>query len=506
MNKKVAVVLVFMALLAFPARAFDFAVRLNSGDSLFFEISDANHHYVTIVPPNNMGPEYYKGHRKVAGVLVIPSEVYFNGQRYSVTAIGERAFSGCTDMRMVTIPMSVTSIGDYAFYGCVGINDPIVIGENITRVGLSAFYGCAQLPGIIFKARNCDFMGGSLSTAAFGNCTRLRSVTIADGVTQIPDYAFSGADAITSALVFPQSLEYIGDYAFSFCSKISGSIDIPDEVTTIGECAFNQCHSITELIIGANVDTIGSRAFYKCIGLRSVKVNAHMPPGISSSTFSSISRSLTISIPCVSKVLYEKNAAWKKLGPFSLHGSCTLAVDVEAADSAEATVYGGGNYRYGDSVTLIVACSNGYGFVGWSDGNKENPRTLVVTEEVQLTALTHAAKTLTLKDTVYRVDTVYKDGYKIIRDTVDVFKVLQPIDSTNTLISLDAAKKRLVWNLPKDEKMLSLMLFNDKGECLYRTDRPSGKLKMRRFLTGSYFVRIETVRRVFNYHFFMNNE
>lgn len=503
---KVAIVLAFMALLAVPAKAFDFAVCLNSGDSLFFEVTDHQQQFVTIVPPNAEGPEYYKGHRKVVGVLVIPSEVYFNGQRYIVTAIGERAFSGCTDIRMVTIPMTVTSIGDYAFYGCVGINDPIVIGENITRVGMSAFYGCAQLPGVVFKAYRCDFMGGSLSTAVFGNCSRLRKLTITEGVTRIPDYAFSGVDAITSSIVLPQSLEYIGAYAFSFCSRLSGSIVIPDGVKTIGEFAFNQCHAIKDLTIGAKVDTIGSRAFHKCIGLRSVTIRATTPPGIEPSSFSELSKSLKYNIPCVSKELYNKHAIWEKLAPFTLQGSCTLSINALAAAPLEARVYGGGNYKYGDSVTLMVACAAGYGFVGWSDGNFENPRTIVVRGDIEVSALTQAAKTIVETETIYQVDTVYKDGYKIIRDTVDVFKMLQPMDADSTIITYDAAKKRVTWDIPDGERMLSLMVFNDKGECIYRTDRSSGKLKMHRFPTGSYFVRLETVRRTANYHFFMNNE
>lgn len=506
MDKKVAIVLAFMALLAFPARAYDFAVRVNSGDSLFFEITDANHQYVTIVPPNYDGPDYYRGHRKVAGVLIIPSEVSYNGRRYTVTGIGERAFSGCTNLRTVSFPVTITSIGAYAFYGCVGINDPIVIGENVTRVGFSAFYGCVQLPAVVFKAYRCDFMGGSLSTAVFGNCSRLRKLTITEGVTRIPDYAFSGVDAITSSIVLPQSLEYIGAYAFSFCSRLSGSIVIPDGVKTIGEFAFNQCHAIKDLTIGAKVDTIGSRAFHKCIGLRSVTIRATTPPGIEPSSFSELSKSLKYNIPCVSKELYNKHAIWEKLAPFTLQGSCTLSINALAAAPLEARVYGGGNYKYGDSVTLVVACAAGYGFLGWSDGNLDNPRTLVARDNLNLRAMTHEAKTLTKWETVFRIDTIFSDGYKYVHDTVDVFKAAQPLDTTRSDITYNASKKRVTWDIPDGERMLSLMVFNDKGECIYRTDRSSGKLKMHRFPTGSYFVRLETVRRTANYHFFMNNE
>ena len=110
-NRKVAIVLALMALVAFPVKAQDFAVRLNSGDSLFFEITDAQRLHVTVVPPSDDGTDYYKGHQKISGVLVIPATVSHEEQSYTVTAIGERAFSGCTEVRMVSIPPTVTTIG-----------------------------------------------------------------------------------------------------------------------------------------------------------------------------------------------------------------------------------------------------------------------------------------------------------------------------------------------------------------------------------------------------------
>lgn len=500
----------FLIILAFhfslfisPAKAADFPVRLNNGDTLYFNITDAARMQVSVVPPNTDGPNYYSGHRKPSGVLVIPSEVFFEGQRYTVTAIGERAFSGCNAIRMISIPSSVTVIGAYAFYGCTGINDQVIIGENISKVGPMAFYGCSQLPAVVFMARRCDVMGGSLATSPFANCSHLNRITFTEGVTRIPDFAFSGLDAVNTPITFPQSLEYIGDYAFSFCTKLPGELIIPNQVTSIGECAFNQCHSLTSLTIGASVKTIGNRAFYRCLGLNIITLDAPNPPSIEVSSFQNLSTRLRYSVPCVSKILYEQAERWKKIQDFDTHGPCTFSVSATPADSLDAIVLGSGEYKYGDTAVVTVVCSAGHGFSGWSDGNLDNPRIFPVTSDVEIQALTQIARTIVTTDTFYVVDTVYEEGYKTIYDTVDIFEALQPLDPSSP-ITYNSRLKNIEWNFPNDEKLLSLIVFNTKGDCIYRTSQSSGKLKMRRFPAGSYIVRAETPSRVLRLRFFVN--
>ena len=43
-------------------------------------------------------------------------------------------------------------------------------------------------------------------------------------------------------------------------------------------------------------------------------------------------------------------------------------------------------YYYGTEVTIEAVANEGYHFVKWSDGNTENPRTIVVVEDVELRA------------------------------------------------------------------------------------------------------------------------
>lgn len=76
--------------------------------------------------------------------IIIPKFVTFKGEKYYVTMIGERAFSGCSGIVSVTIPPTVTKIGRSAFFGCSGLRE-IDIPSSVTEIGEYAFYGCKYL-------------------------------------------------------------------------------------------------------------------------------------------------------------------------------------------------------------------------------------------------------------------------------------------------------------------------------------------------------------------------
>ena len=90
------------------------------------------------------GSFYYDFSDEYSGEVVIPSSVTYNSVTYSVTSIGEDAFSGCTDLTSVKIPNSVTSIGGGAFCDCSGLTS-VTIPNSVTSIGNYAFLGCDNL-------------------------------------------------------------------------------------------------------------------------------------------------------------------------------------------------------------------------------------------------------------------------------------------------------------------------------------------------------------------------
>ncbi|MBP3763624.1 MAG: leucine-rich repeat domain-containing protein [Bacteroidales bacterium] len=503
MKHRVALMVAVLLALSLPVRAFDFAVRLSYGDTLFFSITDAARKQVMVVAPTSNAANFYIGHRQPSGVLSIPANVEHNGASYTVTAIGERAFSGCTSIGAVTIPSTVTSIGSYAFYGCTGLRGSIVIGENIQSIGNSAFYGCSSITEVIFRAENCREMGGSMSMTTFGNCRSLRHIRFVEGVRSIPEYAFCGLDGLTDSIQLPASLETIGSYAFAYCNSISGRLVIPDKVTSIGECAFHQCHSLTSLVLGASVRQIGGRAFYHCIGLKQVTLRANTPPEMAMTSFSEVKKGIPYKVPCVSKNLYSKHAMWKSFGPFSSYGSCHIRVSAYPDNAIAGTVTGAGQFNYGDSVKLTVVCSPGYGFIGWSDGDKDNPRRFIASDNLSVQARMQPLTTMLVRDTIYLVDTVYKEGYKVVHDTVDFIEETTSINNISE-INLDSESKILRWQFSRREKVLSVSLYNQLGECIHYSNGRKGSLDMNRFSPGPYMVRVETMHRVLRTRFFVN--
>ena len=69
---------------------------------------------------------------------------------------------------------------------------------------------------------------------------------------------------------------------------------------------------------------------------------------------------------------------------YFVNAECTIETLV--TPEGTGTVTGAGTYPYGDTIVLIATPITGYEFISWNDGNTENPRTLVVTENQTYTA------------------------------------------------------------------------------------------------------------------------
>jgi hypothetical protein len=70
----------------------------------------------------------YEG--EYTGDVVIPVEFTLEGKVYSVTSIGDWAFSSCTSLASITIPASVTTIGGYAFEWCSNLTSLTVLNPT----------------------------------------------------------------------------------------------------------------------------------------------------------------------------------------------------------------------------------------------------------------------------------------------------------------------------------------------------------------------------------------
>ena len=107
--------------------------------------------------------EVTSGTTKYTGNVVIPENVEYEGVSYSVTSIGNSAFSGCDDLTTVNIPKSVTSIGISAFYDCSSLTS-VTIPNSVTSIE-GVFYGCSSLTSVTIPNSVT-----SIGNWAFGEC------------------------------------------------------------------------------------------------------------------------------------------------------------------------------------------------------------------------------------------------------------------------------------------------------------------------------------------------
>ena len=266
------------------------------------------------------------------GAVVIPSEVTYGGEKYSVTSIGDLAFSDCSGLTSVTIPNSVTSIGEYAFQYCSGLTS-ITIGNSVTSIGEFAFFNCKGMTSVTIPNSVT-----SIGFAAFYACSGLTSVTIGNSVKSIDSSAFSGCSGLTSIVVESGNTTYDSrDNCNAIIETASNTLVagckntiIPNSVTSIGNSAFSDCYSLTSITIPNSVTSIGELAFYDCSGLKDVYCYPTEVPETSSNAFYFVTiTNVTLHVPSSSLNKYKEHEVWGKFkfGSYLDGVSFTYSVD-----------------------------------------------------------------------------------------------------------------------------------------------------------------------------------
>ena len=89
-------------------------------------------------------------------------------------------------------------------------------------------------------------------SATFKNCSKLKSINIPSGFTNISGYAFSGCTNL-ALTVLPDGITRISGGAFSSCTNLALTV-LPDGITRIGENAFRGCTSLYFIDLTAFTD------------------------------------------------------------------------------------------------------------------------------------------------------------------------------------------------------------------------------------------------------------
>ncbi len=156
-----------------------------------------------------------------SGNISIPAVVTHDGKTYSVTRIGNCAFSNCKNLMSVTIPNSVRYIDTYAFDNS-GLTN-ITIPNSVGSIGEKAFADCSEITSVIIN--------GNLSSVAertFYNCRKLKTVVLPYSVTQIGTEAFYLCEELTDVTCLAKTPPVIADRNCFYPGCYMATLHVPE--------------------------------------------------------------------------------------------------------------------------------------------------------------------------------------------------------------------------------------------------------------------------------------
>lgn len=300
----------------------------------------------------------------------------------NITKIGDESFKNCKNLTSIIIPNSVVSIGKSAFENCSKLTS-IIIPDSVTSIENNTFYGCVNLKSVIIGENVIE-----IGTNAFAECDRLTSVRIGKNVTDIESGAFSchGIDTVICFATMPPKFHC----SYQYCSLFDGwtysdglllvpkgSLKAYKDNSTWGKFKniqeMKEKYTIATSVNDETMGTVSEGGVYEEDSEITLMATAN--EGYCFMQWSDGNTENPRTITVTKDFTYIANFAK------------TFIVSTSVNDEKMGKVLGAGEYGEGSKVTLTAEANKGYHFVKWSDGNTENPRTIVVTEDVNLMAM-----------------------------------------------------------------------------------------------------------------------
>lgn len=225
-------------------------------------------------------------------VLYIPNDAIANKGDYTADQNLNTLYP---NVKKVVFGPNVTTIGDYIFRGknnieTVEFNSLVTVGESafslnknlqnltadkITNCSEFCFYGCSSLTSL--DLTNCK----TIAKGAFAVCSALTEVKVYPALESVSEGAFTNYGYVKTLYInspsfLSKSFEQ-GKTAATLFGLSLTKIIIGDDVQTIGSKAFagyRENTQLTTLVIGSGVSTIADDAFTGNILLKNVTINS----------------------------------------------------------------------------------------------------------------------------------------------------------------------------------------------------------------------------------------
>ncbi|MEE1251510.1 MAG: T9SS type A sorting domain-containing protein, partial [Bacteroidales bacterium] len=193
-----------------------------------------------------------------------------------------------------------------------------------------------------------------------------------------------------TSVVIPETVTYqgttydvtsIGNGALFECSNLTSVTIEMNNIPNLSNIGLNSI--LQNLTLGENVTSIASGAFNSYSFLQNVTCLATTPPTLADNTVFPYPNIATLTVPCGSLEAYSSATSfWNMffMGRISEDG-------YEVVANVNNDAFGSVAIENNCSTATLTATANAcYQFVGWNDGNTENPRLVTLSSDTTLTA------------------------------------------------------------------------------------------------------------------------